>query len=133
MKFPQSFASLPAFIFAAGLTASAFVAAADVPLVVPADSTIPAGPEGDAAVSYTHLDVYKRQGMRIIDAVADHRNDFSCLLKLFNKSSFVCWKYVSFKVTNSNLLGYFFGRKCVVAREHIYFYSFTLKVSNGLR
>lgn len=48
MKLPNPFLKLPACIFAAGLAASTVVVAADVPLVVPSDSTIPAGPEGDA-------------------------------------------------------------------------------------
>jgi len=44
----RSSAALPTFILVAGLAASAIAIAADVPLVVPADTTIPAGPEGDA-------------------------------------------------------------------------------------
>jgi len=48
LKLSNSFPALPAFFFAAGLFASPAVTAADVPLVVPADTTIPAGPEGDA-------------------------------------------------------------------------------------
>jgi thiosulfate dehydrogenase len=48
MKNRRSFDRLPAFMFAAGLAVSPFVAAMDVPLVMPAESTIPAGPEGDA-------------------------------------------------------------------------------------
>ena len=48
MKLPNSILSPKALLLAAALTASALVSAADVPLVVPADTTIPAGPEGDA-------------------------------------------------------------------------------------
>lgn len=48
MNHQRSFTTLTAFLFAAVLAASAFATAADVPLVVPADSTIPAGPDGDA-------------------------------------------------------------------------------------
>ncbi|MBL8420380.1 MAG: c-type cytochrome [Dechloromonas sp.] len=48
MKLPSSFPALTAFMFVAGVAASPVVTAADVPLVVPADSSIPAGPEGDA-------------------------------------------------------------------------------------
>ncbi len=48
MRNRRSCARLPAFMLAAGLAVSPFVVAADVPLVVPAESTIPTGPEGDA-------------------------------------------------------------------------------------
>lgn len=48
MKIHCLFPALPVFCLAVGLVASPTVTAADVPLVVPADSTIPAGPEGDA-------------------------------------------------------------------------------------
>lgn len=48
MKHQRSFTTLTAYLFAAVLAASSFATAADVPLVVPADSTIPAGPDGDA-------------------------------------------------------------------------------------
>lgn len=48
MKLPNSFYAPPCFMFVVVLAASSLAIAADVPLVVPADTTIPAGPEGDA-------------------------------------------------------------------------------------
>lgn len=48
LKNPHSIAALTALLVVAALAACPVVASADVPLVVPADSTIPTGPEGDA-------------------------------------------------------------------------------------
>lgn len=48
MKTHRLFPWRLAIVFAGGLLVSSIVAASDVPLVVPAESTIPAGPEGDA-------------------------------------------------------------------------------------
>ena len=55
MKLHKQFPVLPAFILIAGLASSSIAIAADVPLVVPADSTIPTGPEGDAIRLGRHL------------------------------------------------------------------------------
>ena len=52
-------------------------------------------PVSAATVSYTHLDVYKRQDIRfgqrrgVVDAVAGHRHDASLTLQAFDQRQFV--------------------------------------------